>query len=51
MTDVRICDGEVTKRTLMINSIAKVVGEVIEENNRRLLEELTGDSKKEVNKL
>ena len=30
----------------MINSIAKAVGEVIEENNKRLLEELTGDSKK-----
>lgn len=29
----------------LINSIAKAVGEVIEENNRRLLEELTAHSK------
>ena len=33
----------------LINSIAKAVGEVIEENNRRLLEDLAGHSKVESN--
>ena len=30
----------------LINSIAKAVGEVIEENNKRLLEDLADDSRK-----
>ncbi len=35
----------------LINSIVKAVGEVIEENNKTLLEDLVGDSKREASKL
>jgi len=35
----------------LINSIARAVGEVIEENNKKLLEELVSTSKREVSKL
>jgi len=35
----------------LINSIAKAVGKVSEENNKMLLEDLAGDSKREVSKL
>lgn len=35
----------------LISSIAKVVGEVIEENKKRLLEDLVGASKKGVTRL
>ena len=35
----------------LINSVAKAVGEVIEENNKRILEDLTDDSRKAVSNL
>ena len=35
----------------LINSIVKAVGEVIEENNKTLLEDLVGDSKREASRL
>ena len=35
----------------LINSIAKAVGEVIEENNKKLFEDLDGDSKRGESKL
>ena len=38
-------------RDPLINSISKAVGEVIEENNKRLLEELTAVLEGEVSKL
>ena len=35
----------------LINSVAKAVGEVIEENNKRILEDHTDDSRKAVSNL
>jgi len=34
------------ERDPLINSVAKAVGDVIEENNKRILEDLTDDSRK-----
>ena len=51
MTVFRRTFGDKVEKDLLIDSIAKAVGEVIEENNKRLLEDLTGDSKKGVSKL
>ncbi|TRZ94153.1 MAG: hypothetical protein D4R82_04005 [Dehalococcoidia bacterium] len=35
----------------LLNSMVKAVGEVVEENNKMLLEELYGDSEREASKL
>ena len=46
MTVFRRTFGNKVAEDLLINSIAKAGGEVIEENNRKLLEDLTGDAKR-----
>ncbi len=40
--------GDKVEKDPLVDSIARAVGEVIEENNRRILEDLANDSRKRV---
>jgi hypothetical protein len=51
MTVFRRTFGDKVEKDLLIDSIAKAIGEVIEENNKRLLEDIAGHLKGEMSKL
>lgn len=43
--------GDKVEEDPLIDSIVRAIGEVIEENNKRFLEDLTNDSRKRVSNL